>query len=45
MPRSVQNNAGQSLPLQQGMIFDPQTGNQFTGNAIPSPDSAAWPTT
>jgi len=35
-PVIVQNNAGQSVPLQQGMIFDPQTGHQFTGNAIPS---------
>lgn len=32
----VQNDAGQSVALQQGMIFDPATGNQFTGNAIPS---------
>jgi hypothetical protein len=31
---SVQNNAGQTLPLQVGMIFDPLTGNQFTGNVI-----------
>src|SRR5882672_2946629 len=31
---SVQNNAGQTVPLQAGMIFDPLTGNQFTGNVI-----------
>ena len=35
-PVNIKNNAGQTLPLQQGMIFDPQTGNQFTSNAIPS---------
>jgi hypothetical protein len=35
-PINVQNNAGQSVPLQAGMIFDPATGNQFTGNTIPS---------
>ncbi len=35
-PISVQNNAGQSVPLQEGMIFDPLTGNQFTGNIIDS---------
>lgn len=33
---NVQNNAGQTVPLQAGMIFDPTTGNQFTGNMIPS---------
>jgi hypothetical protein len=33
---TVQNNAGQTVPLQAGMIFDPQTGNQFAGNMIPS---------
>ncbi len=32
---NVQNNAGQTVPLQVGMIFDPETGNQFTGNVIP----------
>jgi hypothetical protein len=32
----VQNDGGQAVALQQGMIFDPQTGNQFTGNAIPT---------
>jgi hypothetical protein len=31
---NVQNNAGQAVPLQGGMIFDPLTGNQFTNNAI-----------
>jgi hypothetical protein len=35
-PISVQNNAGQTVPLQEGMIFDPTTGNQFTGNMIDS---------
>lgn len=35
-PINVKNNTGQTVPLQAGMIFDPQTGNQFTGNAIPS---------
>jgi hypothetical protein len=32
----VQNDAGQSAMLQQGMIFDPATGRQFTGNQIPT---------
>lgn len=35
-PISVQNDAAQSVLLQEGMIFDPATGNQFTNNAIPS---------
>jgi hypothetical protein len=35
-PIFVKNNAGQSVALQQGMVFDPQTGNQFTGNMVPS---------
>jgi hypothetical protein len=35
-PINVQNDAGQTVPLQAGMIFDPQTGNQFTANKIPS---------
>jgi hypothetical protein len=35
-PISVLNDAGQSTLLQEGMIFDPATGNQFTNNAIPS---------
>jgi hypothetical protein len=33
-PISVMNNAGAPVLLQEGMIFDPLTGNQFTGNAI-----------
>ncbi len=40
-PINVQNDAGQTVPLQQGMIFDPTTGNQFTGNMIPSGDISA----
>ncbi|MGA7860063.1 MAG: TonB-dependent receptor, partial [Terracidiphilus sp.] len=35
-PIMVQNDAGQTVQAQQGMIYDPNTGNQFTGNAIPS---------
>jgi hypothetical protein len=35
-PFSVQNNNGDTLPAQEGMIFDPLTGNQFTGNVIPA---------
>jgi hypothetical protein len=35
-PINVVNNAGQTVPLQEGMIFDPLTGNQFTGNIIPT---------
>ena len=35
-PINVQNNAGQTIALQAGMIFDPLTGNQFTGNVIDS---------
>jgi hypothetical protein len=35
-PIFVQNNAGQSLPLQRGMIFDPLTGNVFENNVIPA---------
>jgi hypothetical protein len=35
-PIFVQNDAGQTVPLQAGMIFDPTTGNQFTGNTIPT---------
>jgi hypothetical protein len=35
-PVNVQNDAGQSVPLQAGMIFDPKTGHQFTGNMIPT---------
>lgn len=43
---NVQNKAGQSIPLQEGMIFDPTTCNssgqnckQFTGNIIDTPIS------
>lgn len=42
-PVTVQNKAGQTVPLQKGMIFDPTTCNasgqceQFTGNMIDSP--------
>jgi Carboxypeptidase regulatory-like domain len=35
-PINVQNDAGQSVPLQAGMIFDPKTAHQFTGNIIPT---------
>jgi len=35
-PINVQNDAGQTIPLQAGMIFDPATGNVFTNNSIPS---------
>jgi hypothetical protein len=34
-PIMVQNNAGQTLQAQQGMIYDPVTGSQFTNNTIP----------
>jgi hypothetical protein len=44
---NVQNKAGQAVPLQKGMIFDPATCNsmganckQFTGNAIDTPISS-----
>lgn len=33
---NVQNDAAQTVPLQAGMIFDPKTGHQFTGNMIPT---------
>lgn len=33
---NVQNDAGQTVQAQAGMIFDPATGNQFTGNKIPT---------
>jgi Carboxypeptidase regulatory-like domain len=33
---SVKNDAGQTVPVQVGMIFDPKTGNQFTGNMVPT---------
>jgi hypothetical protein len=32
----VQNNAGQTVPLLRGMIFDPSTGNAFVDNIIPA---------
>ena len=35
-PMTIQNDAGQTVPLQKGMIFDPLTQNVFTGNMIPS---------
>src|SRR5271157_754110 len=35
-PIPVKNDAGQTLQAQEGMIYDPTTGNQFTGNIIPS---------
>jgi len=35
-PLTVQDNSGQTVALQKGMIFDPLTGNQFTGNVIDS---------
>jgi hypothetical protein len=35
-PIMVTNNAGQSLQAQEGMIYDPTTGDQFTNNVIPS---------
>ena len=34
-PVYVKDDSGQTVQLQQNMIFDPQTGNQFTGNVIP----------
>ncbi|MBZ5655469.1 MAG: TonB-dependent receptor [Acidobacteriia bacterium] len=35
-PFTVHDNAGTLLTAKEGMIFDPTTGNQFTGNVIPS---------
>jgi hypothetical protein len=35
-PITVMNNAGQTVQAQANMIYDPLTGNQFTGNIIPS---------
>ncbi|MGC9225471.1 MAG: hypothetical protein ACP5E2_16295 [Terracidiphilus sp.] len=35
-PIEVKDNAGNSLQAQEEMIYDPITGNQFTGNIIPS---------
>lgn len=45
-PVTAQNKAGQTVPLQKGMIFDPTTCNssgqclQFTGNVIDTPISS-----
>jgi hypothetical protein len=45
-PVTVQNKAGQTVPMQKGMIFDPTTCNssgqceQFTGNIIDTPLSS-----
>ncbi|MGO9085024.1 MAG: TonB-dependent receptor domain-containing protein [Candidatus Sulfotelmatobacter sp.] len=36
MPLMVNNDAGQSVQAQVNMIYDPTTGNQFTGNVIPT---------
>lgn len=33
-PILIKDDSGATLPLQAGMIFDPATGNQFTGNKI-----------
>jgi hypothetical protein len=33
-PVNVQDNSGATLPLRAGMVFDPVSGNQFTGNVI-----------
>lgn len=35
-PLMVKNDAGQSVQARVDMIYDPLTGNQFTGNIIPS---------
>jgi len=35
-PMTVSNDAGQIVPLLQGTLFAPTTGNAFTGNVIPS---------
>ena len=40
-PIMVQNDAGQPIQAQQGMIYDPTTGDQFTGNIIPAGDISA----
>ena len=34
-PIMVENDAGQTIQAQENMIYDPTTGNQFTGNIIP----------
>jgi hypothetical protein len=33
---TVTNDRAQTVPLLQGTLFDPKTGNAFTGNMIPS---------
>ncbi|HZZ39286.1 MAG TPA: TonB-dependent receptor [Acidobacteriaceae bacterium] len=35
-PIMVTNNAGQQVQARENMIYDPVTGNQFTGNIIPA---------
>jgi hypothetical protein len=35
-PILVTNNDGQQVQARENMIYDPQTGNQFTGNVIPA---------
>jgi len=40
-PIMVQNDAGQSLQAQVDMIYDPNTGNQFTNNKIPTISAVA----
>jgi Carboxypeptidase regulatory-like domain/TonB dependent receptor-like, beta-barrel len=35
-PIMVTNNAGQQVEARENMIYDPLTGNQFTGNVIPA---------
>jgi hypothetical protein len=40
-PIMVTNDAGQSLQAQEGMIYDPATGNQFTNNTIPKISAVA----
>jgi len=40
-PILVQNDAGQTIPAQENMIYDPATGHQFTGNIIPAADISA----
>jgi hypothetical protein len=35
-PLMVFNNAGQQIQARENMIYDPETGNQFAGNIIPT---------
>lgn len=35
-PIMVTNNDGQQVQARENMIYDPDTGNQFTGNVIPA---------